>query len=29
MLREAGVTVVDDIWEIGQIIKEATIEESE
>jgi len=27
LLREAGVTVVDDIWEIGQIIKEATIEE--
>jgi len=27
LLREAGVTVVDDIWEIGQIIKEATVEE--
>ena len=27
MLREAGVTVVEDIWEIGQIIKEATVEE--
>ena len=27
MFREAGVTVVDDIWEIGQIISEATIEE--
>jgi succinyl-CoA synthetase alpha subunit len=29
LLREAGVTVVDDIWEIGQIIKEATVEEEE
>lgn len=28
VLREAGVTVVDDIWEIGQIIKEATEEET-
>lgn len=27
MFREAGVTVVEDIWEIGQIIREATIEE--
>jgi succinyl-CoA synthetase alpha subunit len=27
LFREAGVTVVDDIWEIGQIIKEATVEE--
>ena len=27
MFREAGVTVVEDIWEIGQIISEATIEE--
>lgn len=27
MFREAGVTVVEDIWEIGQTIKEATIEE--
>jgi succinyl-CoA synthetase alpha subunit len=27
LFREAGVTVVDDIWEIGQIIREATIEE--
>jgi succinyl-CoA synthetase alpha subunit len=27
MFREAGVTVVEDIWEIGQIIKEATVEE--
>jgi len=27
LLREAGVTVVDDIWEIGQIIKESTVEE--
>ena len=27
MLSEAGVTVVDDIWEIGQIIKESTVEE--
>ena len=27
MLREAGVTVVEDIWEIGQIIKESTVEE--
>jgi succinyl-CoA synthetase alpha subunit len=29
LFREAGVTVVDDIWEIGQIIKESTVEESE
>jgi succinyl-CoA synthetase alpha subunit len=27
MFREAGVTVVEDIWEIGQIIKESTVEE--
>jgi succinyl-CoA synthetase alpha subunit len=27
LLREVGVTVVDDIWEIGQIIKESTVEE--
>jgi len=27
LFSEAGVTTVDDIWEIGQIIKEATIEE--
>jgi succinyl-CoA synthetase alpha subunit len=27
LFRDAGVTVVDDIWEIGQIIKEATTEE--
>jgi succinyl-CoA synthetase alpha subunit len=27
MFREAGVNVVDDIWEIGQIIKDATVEE--
>lgn len=27
LLREAGVTVVDDIWEIGQVIKEATVED--
>jgi succinyl-CoA synthetase alpha subunit len=27
MFRDAGVTVVEDIWEIGQIIKEATEEE--
>ena len=26
--RESGVTVVEDIWEIGQIIKESTEEES-
>ena len=29
LFRDAGVTVVDDIWEIGQIIKEATTEEEE
>jgi succinyl-CoA synthetase alpha subunit len=29
LFREAGVTVVDDIWEIGQIIKESTMDESE
>lgn len=29
LFREAGVTVVDDIWEIGQIIKESTTDESE
>lgn len=27
-LRESGITVVEDIWEIGQIIKESTVEES-
>jgi len=27
LFREAGVTVVEDIWEIGQIIKDSTIEE--
>jgi len=27
MFRDAGATVVEDIWEIGQIIKEATEEE--
>lgn len=27
LFREAGVTVVDDIWEIGQIIKESISEE--
>lgn len=27
MFREAGATVVEDIWEIGQIIKESTVEE--
>jgi len=27
MLREAGVTVVDDIWEVGRIIRESTVEE--
>ena len=29
LFNEAGVTVVDDIWEIGQIIKESTVEEEE
>ncbi|MBN2324731.1 MAG: CoA-binding protein [Spirochaetes bacterium] len=29
LLRDAGVTVVDDIWEIGQIIKESITEEAE
>ncbi|MFW6139083.1 MAG: hypothetical protein ACOC7U_07915, partial [Spirochaetota bacterium] len=29
LLEDAGVTVVDDIWEIGKIIKEATVEEEE
>ena len=28
LFREAGVTVVDDIWEIGQIIKESIAEET-
>jgi succinyl-CoA synthetase alpha subunit len=27
LFREAGVTVVEDIWEIGQIIKDSTVEE--
>jgi len=27
LFREAGVTIVEDIWEIGQIIKDSTIEE--
>jgi succinyl-CoA synthetase alpha subunit len=27
-LRESGITVVEDMWEIGQIIKESTEEES-
>jgi succinyl-CoA synthetase alpha subunit len=27
LFQDAGVTVVDDIWEIGQIIKESTVEE--
>ncbi len=29
LLRDAGVTVVEDIWEIGQIIKESISEEQE
>jgi succinyl-CoA synthetase alpha subunit len=29
LLRDAGVTVVEDIWEIGQIIKESITEEPE
>lgn len=29
LFNEAGVTVVEDIWEIGQIIKESTVEEVE
>ena len=27
LFQDAGVTVVEDIWEIGQIIKESTVEE--
>jgi len=27
MFKKSGVTVVEDIWEIGQIIKESTVEE--
>jgi succinyl-CoA synthetase alpha subunit len=27
LFREAGVTVVEDIWEIGQIIRDSTVEE--
>ena len=29
LFNEAGVTVVEDIWEIGEIIKESTVEEVE